>query len=151
LTLVAAYMATHYERFRFWGLIGGGVAVALSLYSFTEVTSSVFFGENASPSFPEIISFVGHVFTTRDQYGLPVYAGLLLVGMSVVFLGALLIYKNRAPLLIPLAMFALMPVHSILPHWSDNEQRTHWFGYWFGHDMFNPPFKEADGKRLYPE
>jgi len=44
-----------------------------------------------------------------------------------------------------------MPAHSILTHWSDNEQRNHWFGYWFGHDMFTPPFKGADGKPLYPE
>ena len=34
LTLVAAYMATHYERFRSWGLIGGSVAIALALFSF---------------------------------------------------------------------------------------------------------------------
>jgi tetratricopeptide (TPR) repeat protein len=151
LTLVAAYMATHYMRFRFWGLIGGGVAVALSLYSFTDLTSKVYFGENASPSFPEILSFVGHVFSTKDQYGLPVYAGLILIGMAVLFLVALAIYRNRAPLLVTLGIFALMPLHSILTHWSDNEQRNHWFGYWFGHDMFTPPFKGADGKPLYPE
>ena len=151
LTLIAAYMATHYQRFRFWGIIGGGVAVALSLYSFTDVTSKTYFGEDASPRFPEILSFVGHVFTTKDQYGLPVYAGLLLIGMSVAFLVGLLVYKNRAPLLITLAMFALMPFHSVMTHWSDNEQRNHWFGYWFGHDMFTPPFKDADGKQLYPQ
>jgi tetratricopeptide (TPR) repeat protein len=38
-----------------------------------------------------------------------------------------------------------------MTHWSDNEQRNHWFGYWFGHDMFTPPFRGADGKPLYPE
>jgi tetratricopeptide (TPR) repeat protein len=42
-------------------------------------------------------------------------------------------------------------LHSILTHWSDNEEREHWFGYWFGHDMFTPPFKGADGNPLYPE
>lgn len=30
-------------------------------------------------------------------------------------------------------------------HWSDSEQRGHLFGYWFGHDMFKPPFE------VYPE
>jgi hypothetical protein len=31
LALTAAYMATHYERFRRWGLLGGAVAVVLAL------------------------------------------------------------------------------------------------------------------------
>ena len=42
-------------------------------------------------------------------------------------------------------IFAITPVRSILSNWSDNEQRGHLFGYWFGHDMFTPPFG------LYPE
>ena len=44
-----------------------------------------------------------------------------------------------------------MPLHSIMTHWADNEERNHWFGYWFGHDMFTPPFQGTDGKPLYPE
>jgi len=39
----------------------------------------------------------------------------------------------------------------IMSHWEDNEQHGHLFGYWFGHDMFTPPFKGADGKPIYPE
>jgi len=27
-----------------------------------------------------------------------------------------------------------------MTHWYKSEQRNHWFGYWFGHDMFTPPF-----------
>jgi len=150
LTLTAAYMATHYQRFRFWGLIGGSVAVALALYSFKEVTTTVFFGEAANVGFPTLMGFVKHVFTTKDQYGLPVYAGLLLIGLCVVFISGLLIYRNKAPLAITLFIFALMPFHSIMTHWSDNEQHEHWFGYWFGHDMFTPPFKSSDNKPLYP-
>jgi tetratricopeptide (TPR) repeat protein len=38
-----------------------------------------------------------------------------------------------------------MPVCSGLSHWYYSEQRGHWFGYWFGHDMFTPPFG------IYPE
>jgi thioredoxin-like negative regulator of GroEL len=151
LTLVAAYMATHYQRFRVWGLIGGGVALVLALYSAKENTSNTFFGDGSDPGLPTLLSFVGHIFSTKDQYGLPVYAGLMLIGMAVVYLVALLVYRNRAPLAITLLIFALMPVHSIMTHWSDNEQREHWFGYWFGHDMFTPPFKAADGKPMYPQ
>ena len=38
-----------------------------------------------------------------------------------------------------------------MTHWSNNEQHEHWFGYWFGHDMFTPPFKASDDKPIYPE
>src|SRR5258708_34995102 len=69
--------------------------------------------------------------------------------MSVVFVVGLLFYRDRAPLAITLSLFALMPLHSIMTHWSDNEQRDHLFGYWFGHDMFTPPFAGADGKLSY--
>ena len=83
LTLVAAYMATHYQRFRPWGLIGGGVAVALAIYSFTELTEKTFFGEG-SPRRPRqpCSPLSASAFTNKDQYGLPVYAGLILIGMA---------------------------------------------------------------------
>ncbi len=151
LTLVAAYMATHYSSFRSWGLMGGAVAIGLAIYSFTEMTAETYFGLDSSPGLPAILKFVGHVFSTKDQYGLPVYAGLLLIGMAVAYVIALLLYRDRAPLGVTLLLFAMMPLHSIMTHWSDNEQRDHWFGYWFGHDMFTPPFKDTSGKPLYPE
>jgi thioredoxin-like negative regulator of GroEL len=151
LTLVAAYMATHYEEFRSWGLIGGAVAVALAIYSMTELIEKTYFGEAATVGLPALASVVARAFTHKDQYGLPVYAGLILIGMAVVYLAAIAYHRQRAPIAIALAIFALMPLYSIMTHWSDNEQRNHWFGYWFGHDMFTPPFRGADGKPLYPE
>jgi tetratricopeptide (TPR) repeat protein len=151
LTLIAAYMATHYQRFRSWGLIGGVVGLALAIYSFVELTQSTYFGETASYNSSSFWSLVGQTFTNPNQYGVPVFAGVILVGIVVVFLCSLLLYRNRAPLGITLLLFALLPVHSILTHWSDNEQRDHWYGYWFGHDMFTPPFKATDGKPLYPD
>ncbi len=151
LALVAAYMATHYERFRAWGLAGAGVAAALAICSLTELTESTFFGEGSNVSRGTLLSFIGRTLTNKDQYGLPVYASLILVGMAVAYLVALLLYRNRAPLALTLGIFALMPLHPILTHWSDNEQRDHWFGYWFGHDMFTPPFQNSDGEPLYPE
>jgi tetratricopeptide (TPR) repeat protein len=151
LTLIGAYMATHYQKFRTWGLVGASVAVALALFSFVELTRTVFFGETATVDLSTLLRFVGKTFSDGNQYGVPVYAGLILVGMAVTLLVSLLVYRNRAPLFITLVLFALMPLHSIMTHWSDNEQREHWFGYWFGHDMFTPPFKGADGKPLYPQ
>jgi tetratricopeptide (TPR) repeat protein len=85
------------------------------------------------------------------QYTLPVVAGLLIVGIVVVFIVSLLVYRRRAPLAITLSLFALMPLSSALSHWAHSEQRGHWFGYWFGHDMFTPPFKDKNGQPLYPE
>src|SRR5882724_4147086 len=151
LTLIAAYMATHYQTFRSWGLIGGAAAVALALFSFVTLTQETFFGQGSTLNLPALITFVGQTFSNKNQYGLPVYAGLILVTMSVVFVAGLLFYRDRAPLAITLSLFALMPLHSIMTHWANNEQRGHMFGYWFGHDMFTPPFKGSDGKPLYPE
>ncbi len=68
LALIAAFMATHYQRFRSWGLIGGGVAVALALYSFTQLTESTFFGEGATVSLSRLLAFVASTFTNKDQY-----------------------------------------------------------------------------------
>jgi thioredoxin-like negative regulator of GroEL len=151
LTLVAAYMATHYSNFRRIGLIGGAVAIALALLSFIQLTSDTFFGETAPLDLPKLLAFVIQTFTDRNQYGLPVYAGLILIASAAAYVVAVWRHRERAPLGIVIGLFALMPLHSILTHWSDNEQRNHWFGYWFGHDMFSPPFKGADGKPLYPE
>ena len=72
--------------------------------------------------------------------GSPVYANLILVAMTLIFFLAMLAYRNRGPVLILLGLFAIMPVYSGLSHWYKSEQRDHWFGYWFGHDMFTPPF-----------
>lgn len=81
-----------------------------------------------------------------DQYALPVIAMLILVGSVIAYLIATKLRKTRAPLLLTLMLFAAMPVHSFLSHWAENEQRGHLFGYWFGHDMFTPPFTGPDGK-----
>lgn len=150
LALIAAYMATHYERFRSWGLLGGGAAILLAVYAFVEMNTSIYFGQEAKIRLGRLFTLVWHTFTNKDQYGLPVYAGLILIGLTLVFVGSIWYNRRRAPLGIALVLFAIMPVHSIMTHWADNEQRNHWFGYWFGHDMFTPPFKDAKGKPLYP-
>jgi hypothetical protein len=88
--------------------------------------------------------YLGQAFAP-DQYGSPVYANLILLAMAVVFVLTLLVYRNRGPVLILLGLFAVMPVYSGVAHWYKSEQRNHWFGYWFGHDMFTPPYG------IYPE
>jgi len=83
------------------------------------------------------------------QYSLPVWGALLNLGIVVAFIGGLVIYRSRAPMIIMLGLFILTPVCSGLSHWAKGEQRNHWFGYWFGHDMFTPPFVGPDGKFSY--
>ena len=150
LALTAAFMAAHYQRFRRWGLMGGLAAVALALLSFTEMTQDTFFGEGAQLSLARLLAFVAEVFSNPNQYALPVYAGLLLLALTLGFVGALWFHRERAPLGLTLALFAFMPLHPILTHWADNEQRHHWFGYWYGHDMFSPPFQGPAQQPLYP-
>ena len=112
-------------------------------------TRLAFFNEH-SLSLKQVLLALPRVFAP-NQYSLPVVAGLLILGISLIFIAALLIYRHRAPLAITLGLFAMMPLASGLSHWAASEQRNHWFGYWFGHDMFTPPFNGSDGKPLYPE
>src|ERR1051326_2064062 len=70
---------------------------------------------------------------------------------QLAFMAALLLYRKRSPIPIVLCLFAIFPLYSGLSHWFECDQRGHMFGYWFGHDMFKPPFKGADGKLLFPE
>ena len=74
------------------------------------------------------------------QYGLTVFAALILLGMGLIYLFAVWALRQRTVLAVALAAFSAFPVYSIMTHWSHCEQRNHFFGYWFGHDMFTPPF-----------
>ena len=143
LTLLGAYLLTQYEKARFWALIGAGGAIAFSLYNLTSVVST---------TFPDLSFFEGlqHALSEGENI-LPVYSGLFLLALAVFFLIVVLISRQRVPFAAVLAAFALMPVPSAVLHWQDNEQRGHMFGYWFGHDMFTPPFDAKNGKPLYPE
>jgi tetratricopeptide (TPR) repeat protein len=171
--LLAAYIATHYKNFRRVGLIGGGVAIVLAAYTLVESIGKLYFGKAGQlqiswlpfskwggweylafgPNGQFGISQIPHSIMKAfeaDQYGVPVFAGLILLAIPVVFVLALLAYRNRGPVLIVLALFCVAPVWSVMTHWYKCEQRNHWFGYWFGHDMFTPPFQDpATGKLTY--
>jgi tetratricopeptide (TPR) repeat protein len=148
LTLIAASMSVYYERFRTWCWVGGAIAAALSLYSLASTTQTIF-GEHPEMNPLELFFHALRKAFDKDQYAMPVYAGIILLTMTVVFTASVLIFRTRAQLGLVLAIFALMPLHSFLTHWFENEQRGHLFGYWFGHDMFTPPFVGPDGKFSY--
>ncbi len=140
LALMAAYMATHYKNFRLWGLVGGGIAIVLALYCLVSAAGKLYFGPAGEISLFELPHWMAQAFA-KDQYGLPIFANLILLAVPIIFIVALLIYRQRGPVLILLCLFTALPVCSGLSHWYKSEQRNHWFGYWFGHDMFTPPFR----------
>ncbi|MGH7950371.1 MAG: protein O-mannosyl-transferase family [Limisphaerales bacterium] len=138
-TLMVAYMIAHYEKFRRWGLAGGIVAAILALYCLKTAAGQLYFGPAGEINLFSLPHWIGRAFD-RNQYGLPIFGNLILLAGPLIFIAALLLYRNRAPVIIALCIFATVPVYSGLCHWYKSEQRNHWFGYWFGHDMFTPPF-----------
>ena len=141
LTLLAAYTATHYQKMRLWGFLGAVVAVVLAVYCLKDVTGKLYYGPAGEISLSQLPHHIALAFD-NDQYALPVFANLILLAIPICIIGALLVYRQRGPVLIMLCLFAIMPTWSGLSHWYKSEQRNHWFGFWFGHDMFTPPFTD---------
>jgi tetratricopeptide (TPR) repeat protein len=147
LTLLAAYTATNYEKIRTWGFAGGAVAVVLAIYSLKEAAGTVYRGPAGVVSLSELPHHIALAFDA-DQYGLPIFANLILLVIPLCLMGAFLVYRQRGPVLIMLCLFTLMPLWSGLSHWYKSEQRNHWWGFWFGHDMFTPPFTDPKTGKL---
>jgi hypothetical protein len=150
LALTAACMAVQYEQFRRFGFYGGAAALVLALYNLIDRTGKHYFGPAGQMNLFELPHWIGKAFSI-NQYGLPVFANVLLLALALSFLAALWLHRRRSPLAITLGLFAMLPLYSGLSHWFECDQRGHMFGYWFGHDMFKPPFNGADGKPLFPE
>jgi tetratricopeptide (TPR) repeat protein len=171
VTILAAYVATHYEKIRSWCFWGAGIALLLAVYCLVNAIGKLFFGQdgqlrvswlpfpdwggwgflafgpNGQFGISDIPHWIMQAFA-KNQFGLPIIANLILVALPIIFLIALQVYRNRGPVFILLALFCVTPLCSGLAHWYKCEQRNHWFGYWFGHDMFTPPFMD-DGKLSY--
>ena len=148
LALLSAYMATHYAKFRRWGLWGGAIAAALGLICLWQAVGRHYFGPAGTVNFFDMPHWIIQSFA-KDQYSSPVYGNLILAALPFIFIFALWLYRQRAPMVITLCLFAAVPAYSCLAHWAKGEERNHWFGYWFGHDMFTPPFEGPDGKFSY--
>ncbi len=132
LALTSALLLTRYAEVRSWLLLGGAIASGFNLFQAVDV------------------------FTSTDFLA-PRLAASVSLGLSCGFVALVLLWRERAHLAPVLGLFLLVPVDSILDHWADNEQRGHLFGYWFGHDMFEPGRDagakapvDAEGKPLYP-
>ncbi len=145
LTLLAATLATQYERCRRRAVAGGVAAVLLGLVALAGATQNFVPEHLQAGPLRQFFHAIARSFD-KDQYGMPIFAGLLLLGGALLYTGAVVLKRHRPPLSLTLALFAAMPLYSVLTHWFENEQRGHLFGYWFGHDMFTPPFTGPDGR-----
>ena len=125
LALISALVATRLDEFRPLLLVGAGVAAGVALFEMV-------------------------VKYELNRYALIQFAYAFVLMIAVGTFAVLYFSKNGKLGGIPvvqamLVLFASAPVFSVAAHWADNEQRGHLFGYWFGHDMFKPPFD------IYPE
>jgi len=147
LTLLAAFTATHYQKVRVWGFYVGGLATILAVVSLADAAAKLYYGPAGRISLSNLPHDVAMAFDP-NQFALPIFANLILLAIPLCLMGAFLIYRQRGPVLIMLTLFAIMPAWSGLSHWYKSEQRNHWFGFWFGHDMFTPPFTDPKTGQL---
>ena len=134
LTLFCALVVRRYIETRIWLGIGLIVAAAFAMVAWsTELAETQFFLNHWTRGFAFcLVVFLTALFLVhRDQQG-------RIQGQSL------------SPMIV-LAVLAMLPAWSVLSHWGKNEQRGHLFGFWYGHDMFTPPYTEADGSPIYPE
>jgi hypothetical protein len=124
LALIAAVLVTRYRQWRPWVMVLAALATFVALW--------------------RVMTQEDFYWVTRmtDFYGLA-----LAIALFIVLAVSVTKFRLR-PLL---AIFILLPLLTFGKHWANIEQRGHLFGYWFGHDMFTPPFEDKAGKPLYPE
>ncbi|MEY2411268.1 MAG: hypothetical protein QOF48_3938 [Verrucomicrobiota bacterium] len=180
IMLIGAYISTHYEKCRRLLLPALGVFIGIAtigvIGTFTRGPSGI--SEYFKHQAVQLSERAHQAATLGERSGLykleslffgfgqwcfdliPSYSEYSLLRFTVVFglllavASFLIVYLSRARPHLGrlLAVCWLLPLYPILYHWSDNEQRGHYFGYWFGHDMFTPPFNDPKtGKPLYPE
>ena len=143
LTLIGAYLVTQYERWRYYVLFGALGSSVLALF----MVVVTYQGE------PTYINYRSQLFDLVASHSPTVrLTATFSLVLALAASALLLISRTRAPMIPLLALFAILPLRSAISHWEDNEQRGHYFGYWFGHDMFRPPFKDpATGKFSYDD
>ncbi len=143
LSLIAAVLATEYQNARKWVMMSGAAAAGIALF----VVAVTFGWVELFP--PEAPSYFFGIEGTHDPVDR--FASIMALGFALFGVTLLALRPATLDMRLLLVLFSLLPLKSAMTHWSANEQRGHLFGYWFGHDMFTPPFKDKDGKALYPE
>ena len=144
VTLLSSFLITQYEKARRFAVYGAAVAVALAVYTLASVIAEGFTDMKDLGAFKQFTYGLNKAIAEGQVYW-PVHSALFLLGLTTAFLVIFLVCRRTVKTGLLLGLFALLPIHSIMSHWYDNEQRGHLFGFWFGHDMFTPPFG------IYPE
>lgn len=157
LALMTAFLVTKYEEIRQWAVIGSGVALLLGFLSLAGTLHEEFKTVDGLSGLS--IFTQGLILTLRDGWNFhSVVAALVLFALMIGLAALIFLGKKRVQFPLFIGLVGLIPFWSIMAHWYDNEQKDHWFGYWFGHDMFHPEVdtkmapapKGVDGKPLYP-
>jgi hypothetical protein len=149
LTLIAAFFVTQYQAARKWAIWGAVAGVAGALYSMAVIVRKTYSDLSDNMGGVKLFFYGIGQSLTQGQNVLEIVSYVFLLGLTLAFLLLVLVFRKRINLFLLLCLFALIPGFSILAHWFENEQRDHMFGYWFGHDMFTPPFMAPDGKLSY--
>lgn len=144
LAIIGGLLTTQYDKYRKWAFGGGAVAVIIAIALLESRIHHIFERQQSDLSRLKLFTF-GLSQALSGQHRLDIYPSIFLLLLSLAFVVLLLIFRTRFRMGVALALFALMPTSLIVSHWADNEQRGHMFGFWFGHDMFTPPFG------IYPE
>lgn len=132
ISLIGALILTRFQEVRWPLFIGGFAAFAFNLYELASVWLDSHFTILRVAAAMSVLVSVGFLLFAFQRQFKPIFTPFL-------------------------AVFLLIPADGILSHWGDNEQRHHYFGFWFGHDMFEPGAdtsaapapKDKDGKPLY--
>lgn len=144
LAIIGALLTTQYEKYRKWALGGGIIATLISLYLLNKSIEDIFEKRIALKG----LGLFFHGLSQATQHGqntIDIAPAIFLLLLSLTFLVMVILFRARLHLLLALALFAVLPTNLIISHWAANEQRDHRYGFWFGHDMFTPPFG------VYPE
>lgn len=143
ITLSGAALLLRYPQARSYALNGGAVLVALALYSLARRLQDVYSDPHAGVvGLGALVAGLGQalVYPSMTAPVWAVYARVFVLLLAAAFVALVWLNRERLRPALVLGAFALMPVYSVTSHWAENEQRGHLFGYWFGHDMFEPPF-----------
>ncbi|MCB1125046.1 MAG: DUF2723 domain-containing protein [Verrucomicrobiae bacterium] len=157
LTLVSALLLRYYREVRLTALAVGATAVALAMVSLGTAVediwgdplqvgdqSGVIAGLLEGLRHLKVLwsgfwSTLLHPSATSPVFG--VLATAFVLAFAVAFVAIILVQRDSLKPRTLLGFFAVIPLFSIISHWPENEQREHLFGFWFGHDMFTPPFE----------
>ncbi len=147
ITFIGASLIMRYSEARTYAVYGGAVLAALALYALARQLQDVYSDPQAGvvglgALFSGLRQALGHPHFTAPIWA--IYARVFVLVLLLAFIGYVLVNRERVKPWYIIGAFALMPVYPVCSHWAENEQRAHLFGFWFGHDMFTPPFD------LYP-